>query len=125
MMPDFQAQERSARFWETMRKIERRRERRLALHWPIRLSSDTIGSFEATTENLSAGGFYFSWGNPLAAGERLDCEVTVSGGGKHPGDRVGSIYCQAEVVRVEALGASPGFGVGCKILDFTFVKNPG
>jgi len=106
-------------------KSERRKARRVGLRWPILLSGHAIGRVETRTENLSSGGFYCILENALAPGERLDCEVTVPRDGRGPaGEVVGSIRCQAEVLRVEALGMVPGFGVACKILDFTFAENP-
>ena len=53
-------------FCKTMKSTERRKERRLGLRWPIRLSSHVIGQVETKTENLSSGGFYCILENPLA-----------------------------------------------------------
>ena len=108
-----------------MKSTERRKERRLGLRWPIRLSSHVIGQVETKTENLSSGGFYCILENPLAPGERIDCDVTVPGDVRGNRDGIaGMLRCQAEVLRVEALGMDPGYGVACKILDFTFTKQP-
>jgi hypothetical protein len=109
-----------AEFWKTMQIIERRTQRRLALRWPVRLSRDGIGTVEGWTKNLSASSFYCIVDNPFPPGERIDCGLIVPGrGGRNPAS-IGSIQCQAEVIRVEALGAGQGFGIACRIIDFNF-----
>jgi hypothetical protein len=109
-----------AEFRKTMQTIERRTQRRLALRWLVRLSGDRIGTIEAWTQNLSASSFYCIVDNPFAPGERIDCGLTVPGRGRGNPTSIGSIACQAEVMRVEALGAGQGFGIAFRIIDFTF-----
>src|SRR4051812_41155387 len=107
-----------------MKTVERRRERRLGLQWPLLVSSQVSGRVETRTENLSSGGFYFILENPLAPGEKIECDLTVPNASRgHAEGVAASIRCEAEVLRVEALGTDPGFGVACKILDFTFTKD--
>jgi PilZ domain len=124
MPPDLQMMGGWAESCTLMKNVERRRERRLALRWPILVSSKVSGRVETRTDNLSSGGFYCILGNPLAPGERIECDLTVPNTGRgHRGDIAGSIRCQAEVLRVEALGTDPSFGVACKILNFEFTKD--
>ena len=107
-----------------MKTVERRRDRRLGLRWSLLVSSQVSGRVEAKTENLSSGGFYFILENPLAPGERIECDLTVPNTDRgHTEGVAGSIRCEAEVLRVEALGTDPGFGVACKILDFKFTRD--
>ena len=124
MIPDLQIMGRWEESCTLMKIVERRRDRRLGLRWSMLVSSQASGRVETRTENLSSGGFYFVLENPLAPGERIECDLTVPNSGRgHKGGIVGSIHCQAEVLRVEALGTDPGFGVACKILDFKFTRD--
>jgi hypothetical protein len=110
--------ENSPDFRQTMTNTERRLCRRLSLHWRLRLSSAGIGTVETKTENLSSVGFYCFVESPLVPGEVITCDITIPNY-TTPDHEISSIVCQAEVIRVEALGAAPGFGVACRILDFT------
>ena len=72
--------------------------------------------------NLSSRGFYCFTEAPLVPGEVVNCDITIPSYGAS--DRGGSlIVCQAEVIRVEAVGTDPGFGVACRILDFTLARD--
>jgi hypothetical protein len=111
----------SADFRQTMPNMERRLQRRLALHWRLRLSCGLVGPLETRTENLSSQGFYCILETPLVPGDLVACDITIPNyGSSHP--VISSITCQAEVVRVEAVGTEWGFGVACRILDFTLSK---
>ena len=110
-------------FSQTMQIVERRKQRRLALCWHIRLSSPTRGTIETKSENLSSRGFYCVLEDPLVPGNMLDCILTVPKYGATGLGTIGSIECQVEVVRVEARGAETGFGVACRILDFKLGTN--
>lgn len=108
-------------FRESMPNTERRLYRRLGLRWRLRLSSTAIGTVETRTENLSSRGFYCFTEAPLVPGEVVNCDITIPNYGAS--DRGASlIVCQAEVIRVEAVGTDPGFGVACRILDFTLAR---
>jgi len=110
----------SQEFWKTMQTTERRKQRRLPLRWPVRLSGGRIGTVEAWTKNLSASSFYCVVDSPLAPGEKIDCGITVPGRGQGDPTTIGSIKCQAEVIRVDALGVGEGFGIAIRIIDFSF-----
>jgi hypothetical protein len=77
-----------------------------------------MGTVETNTENLSSRGFYCFLETPLVPGEVITCDIAIPNYNT-PNREVSSIVCQAEVIRVEALGTVPGFGVACRILDFT------
>lgn len=114
----------SSDFRESMPNAERRLYRRLGLRWRLRLSSPAIGTVETKTENLSSRGFYCFVETPLVPGEVVDCDITIPHYGSY--DRGAClIVCQAEVMRVEAAGSEPGFGVACRILDFSLSRNHG
>ena len=104
-----------------MQTMERRKTNRVALHWSLRLSSGAIGTIETRTENIGSQGFYCILAHPLVPGDPLDCELSIPNYG--PAGAARSIVCKGEVVRVESRGAEPGFGVGCRILDFTLTKH--
>ena len=108
--------------WRTVKTIERRKQNRLPLHWRLSLSGGAIGTIETITENLSGHGFYCILEKPLVPGDVIDCDITVPRYGQAQPGGIGSIVCQAEVVRVETRGAEPGFGVACRILDFNLNK---
>lgn len=111
----------SAYFRQTMPNTERRLHRRLGLHWRLRLSSTVIGTVETRTENLSSHGFYCILEAPLVPGDVVACDITIPNYGT-PDRGMSFLACQAEVIRVEAVGTDPGFGVACRILDFTLTK---
>jgi len=104
-----------------MQTIERRKTNRVGLHWHLRLSGGTIDSIQTRTENISSQGFYCILAHPLIPGEALDCELSIPSYGSVGVTR--SLVCKAEVIRVESRGAEPGFGVGCRIVDFTLARN--
>jgi hypothetical protein len=109
-------------FRQTMPHPERRLQRRLALHWRLRLSCGPVGPLETRTENLSSQGFYCILETPLVPGDVVTCDITIpSYSSSDP--RSSSIACQAEVIRVEAVGTEWGFGVACRILDYSLKKH--
>lgn len=105
-----------------MTTSERRLCRRLNLNWRLRLSSAAIGTLETRTENLSSRGFYCFLETPLVPGDIISCDIAIPNYST-PDRGISSIACQAEVIRVEAVGTDPSFGVACRILDFTLDKH--
>jgi hypothetical protein len=97
---------------------DRRRRRRLNLVCPLRLfrAEETRG-VEATTENISSGGFSCITALPFSPGEQLACELVI------PRQLVGYdsvvLRCRVEVVRASLHGLSAGYGVACRLLDYT------
>lgn len=102
---------------------ERRKQRRLPLRWPIRVSAKPLGTARTNTENLSAQGFFCILESSPPLGTILECNLTVPNYSPTSPDALRSIQCQAEVVRLEARGNETGFGVGCRILDFKLAKS--
>lgn len=101
---------------------ERRKRKRVALHWPIRLfRSPTATSVESTTENLTSNGFYCVCHEPFELGERLDCIITIPAGSfSYSASRI-CLQCRVRVTRVE--DQSEGFGLGCYIEDYDLLVN--
>jgi hypothetical protein len=103
---------------EDMMRTERRLSRRLSLRWRLRLSGASIGIVETKTENLSSRGFYCYLESPVVPGEVVTC--TISMPSYSASNRlVCSLVCQAEVIRIEAVGPTHGFGVAWRIIDYT------
>jgi hypothetical protein len=96
---------------------ERRKRKRVAVHWPVRLF-EPMGnkSVESTTENLSSEGFYYQSRRTFKIGERLRCEIVI------PEATLGLdgpivLECHVTVRRVEHLES--WFGLGCHIEDYS------
>ena len=96
---------------------DRRKRKRVSLHWPVRLFRQT-GKLpvESTTENLSSEGLYCITQEPFKRGEHLQCMIVI------PETVVGLespilLECQVTIRRVENL--RHGFGLGCHIEDYS------
>jgi len=87
---------------------DRRRRRRVAVHWPMHLFRQSGRPVESTTENLSSEGLYCITQEPFKQGERLQCMIVI------PETVVGLespilLECQVTIRRVENL--RHGFGL--------------
>jgi hypothetical protein len=101
---------------------ERRKRKRIALHWPIRLFREHRNpSVESTTENLTSNGFYCVSREPFDIGERLECIISIPAGSFGYSDSPICLQCRVRVTRVE--GQSDGFGLGCYIEDYDLLSN--
>ena len=89
---------------------ERRRHRRLALHWPIECAADLDQGrlfFRGVTENISAGGVYLCASHDrgdatLTTGTLLDLDFTVPPGQGHfPFE--GRVRGRARVIRCQPI----------------------
>jgi hypothetical protein len=99
---------------------ERRKFKRLPLHLPVRLSRPKASPIHCTTENISSEGFYCVSPDPVVPGERLDVEIALPA---HSPGRYESrvrLKCQAVVVRVHSTWLGSGFGIGCRIENYSF-----
>ena len=101
---------------------ERRKRKRVALHWPVRLfRGAATPSVESTTENLTSNGFYCHSREPFEIGESLECIIAIpSGSFGYAGSPI-SLQCRVRVTRVE--DQSDGFGLGCYIEDYDLLVN--
>ena len=100
---------------------DRRKHKRVALHWPVRLfrQSDKplVEVVEGTTENLSTEGLYCITRQLFKRGERLQCEIVIleeNFGSSEPFLR---LQCHVTVRRVELVHRR--FGLGCHIEDYS------
>lgn len=104
---------------------ERRCRARLRLALPLVLISPGNGVKIATnTEDVSCDSFYCVSDQPLQLDEQLECEIMI------PGDTVSSVpeddlrlRCRARVVRVVPRGKRLGFGIACRLDDFTINRS--
>src|SRR5260221_3565439 len=96
---------------------ERRKRKRIALHWPVRLFRDpATPSVESTTENLTSNGFYCVSREPFKLGERLECIIAIPAGSFGYSESPIRLQCRVRVTRIEDQGE--GFGLGCVIEDY-------
>jgi hypothetical protein len=101
---------------------ERRKRRRVALHWPVRVLRQPGNTpVESTTKNLSSEGFYCVIKEPFKRGARLQCEIVIPGTGLGLTESSIRLQCRVTVKRVEPL--SSGFGLGCHIEDYSLLTD--
>ena len=100
---------------------DRRKRKRVALNWPVRLFQLGGPPVVTSTENLSSEGFYCILNQSFRVGERLHCEIVI------PGESLGRVEspirlrCDVTIRRVENLRS--GFGMGCDIEDYALVTD--
>jgi len=101
---------------------ERRKRKRVALHWPVRLFRDLAAPFvESTTENLTSNGFYCVSKEPFQLGERLECIIAIPAGSFAYAESPIRLQCRVRVTRIE--DQEEGFGLGCYIEDYDLLTN--
>ena len=99
----------------------RRGRQRLKLPYSIVLHrmGETAGVHTAT-EYISSDGFFCISDQPFSPNEKLDCEVVIpTQDPKSPGGQSLVLHCRAEVVRVVTDGTKPGYGLACRLKDYT------
>ena len=103
---------------------ERRKRKRVALHWPVRFYREPESPLiESTTENLTSNGFYCVSKEPFQLGEQLKCVIAIPAGALGYAERPVQLQCRVKVMRVE--NRSSDFGLGCFIEDFELLaKSP-
>jgi hypothetical protein len=95
---------------------DRRKRKRVALHWAVRLFRQSEGpSVESITENLSSEGLFCITSEAFKPGERLRCEIVIPATLGLEAPVV--LECHVTVRRAEYLDR--GFGLGCHIEDYT------
>jgi hypothetical protein len=107
--------------------LDRRYRPRLKLAFPLVLfRSGEADRIETITEDVSCDSFFCVSDHPFSPDDRLECELLI------PGDKLSSVpeddlrvRCRARVVRVVARGLHLGFGVACRLEDYTISRSPG
>jgi len=103
---------------------ERRKRKRIALHWPVRLyRTSGSPSVDSATENLTSNGFYCVSTEPFQVGERLQCVIAIPAGAFGYSDSRVRLQCRVRVTRVE--NQRDSFGLGCCIEDYELLTNSG
>jgi hypothetical protein len=100
---------------------DRRRRQRLKLPYSIVLHriGETVGVHTAT-ESISSDGFFCISEQPFSPNENLDCELLIpSQDSKCNAGESLVLRCRAEVVRVVTDGIKPGYGLACRLKDYT------
>lgn len=101
---------------------ERRRHVRLPLRLPVRFRKiNGTPSITSHTENISSDGFFCISPEGFALGDCVRADVSLPDNGTAQNGAV--IHCQVRVVRTEAPGPGSGFGLGCRIENFTFAAD--
>jgi hypothetical protein len=101
---------------------ERRKRKRIALHWPVYLYRDQAApSVESTTENLTSNGFYCISKEPFQLGEQLECVIAIPAGAFGYSEAPIRLQCRVKVTRVET--QSENFGLGCCIEDYELLMS--
>jgi hypothetical protein len=99
---------------------DRRRRQRLKLPYSIvlhRIGEPT--GVQTATEYISSDGFFCISEQPFSPNENLDCEVVIpSQDSKCDAENL-VLHCRAEVVRVVTDGINPGYGLACRLKDYT------
>jgi len=105
--------------------LDRRCRPRLRLALPLVLfRPGQMDRIETTTEDVSCDSLYFVSGLPFSPDDRLECELLI------PGDALSSVpeddlclRCGVRVVRVEERARQLGFGVACRLEDYTISRS--
>jgi hypothetical protein len=102
----------------------RRSRPRLRLTLPLALfRPGKAERIDVTTEDVSCDSLSFVSSSPFSLDDRLECELLL------PGDALSSVpeddlclRCGVRVVRVEERGPQLGFGVACRMEDYTISR---
>jgi hypothetical protein len=105
---------------DCLSSAERRRRRRVRLHWPLSiLKGQPRARILATvTEDLSSCGFCCVVDEPLAVGESVPCVLGFAPKQDPQGSQ--GLRCQAQVVWVRVT-EDGRFGMGCRIDEYSVV----
>lgn len=102
--------------------IDRRRTPRATLRWALYLNGNSTGHpLRAETRNISRDGFYCLLDQPLTPGERIECDIVVPTHDLLDPEDFVYLHCSVQVLRVEKTGTGSGFGIACRIEDYSVV----
>ena len=103
---------------------ERRRSRRMALHWTLYLACAGSGQpLRTKTKDISRDGFYCHLERPVRPGDEFECDIVVpTHNSQNPQDVV-YLRCHAQAMRVEKLGSGSEFGLACRIEDYRLIRD--
>ena len=99
---------------------DRRRRQRLKLPYSIvlhRIGEPT--GVQTATEYISSDGFFCISEQPFSPNENVDCEVVIPSQDSTCDAESLVLRCRAEVIRVVTDGINPGYGLACRLKDYT------
>lgn len=105
-----------------VRIADRRKRRRLAVQWPVRMWRMHKQVLDTYTVNVSSSGFYCVCSQPLSPGETLIAVLEIPGPG---GDREFQkvvLRCGVLVLRIETLTHSCNCGIAFRILNYSVLR---
>lgn len=107
-----------------MESGDRRCRPRVRLALPVVLFRSDAERIETRTEDVSCDSFYCISDHTFTLGDRLECELLI------PGDELSSVpaddlllRCRVRIVRVVAQGFQRGFGVACRLEDYSIGRH--
>ncbi|HUP04311.1 MAG TPA: PilZ domain-containing protein [Bryobacteraceae bacterium] len=104
---------------------ERRRSRRVPLHWTIYLACNGAGHpLRSSTRDISSDGFFCFLNHPVKTGDQFECEIVIPTHISRDPRDVAYLRCHAQVVRVEQPVDGSELGLGCRIEDYCLVHGP-
>lgn len=104
---------------------DRRKRVRMDVHWTVHLSRKWHGiPVESKTRNLSSDGFYCLSHEPFTPGERLECMLLIPAQERGSQEGALCLQCRVQVVRVETAREDGGFGIACRLVDYSVVQAP-
>lgn len=106
--------------------IDRRSRIRVNLRLQLFLvSSEATNAFRTETENVSMDSFFFRSEQLFPPGESLKFLLLLPGAaGPMQSGTAMCVKGAVEVVRVTASAAGPGFGIGCRMSNYSVLLNP-
>jgi PilZ domain-containing protein len=102
---------------------ERRKSLRLPVHWTVYLAPHGVTHpLRSTTKDLSRGGFYCYLHEPVTPGDQIECDIVVPTHYPKGRDDVLCLRCRVNVVRVEKVDCGQGYGLACRIDDYSIIN---
>jgi hypothetical protein len=108
----------------TGRTPERRKRRRVAVQWQLRIWKSPQDCLFTRTVNISTDGFYCLSPEPLTPGDALIAILEIPQVGAAQDYRALLLRCEISVLRVETLIGSSSCGIAGKILNYSVLRTP-
>ena len=103
-------------------RLERRKHRRFATQWRLRISGITPQTVLARTVDVSSGGFYCYSSRAFLPGDRLTVLLDIPNGLRDQDSEPIVLRCDVRVLRAEVTRGDLGWGMACQILDYSVLR---